>query len=352
MGQSAGFFQYDPFGNLTISQSLFGALGNIIVSVYPHFKTPYNSNLHFGVQRQLARNITVQADYYHRDINNILGIRQTNLAFAARLNGNAGMLQPGTGNTVINSYGPWYAGTYNGLTLNIHKGFSERFDLDAGYTYAHAIDDALNANFISDVQGGEGFSSITDYGPTDNFVGVPPVVTDPVTGQTNANGSFYISSGPQQGVFVPQAGKPYNGPGLDKGPSDLTPNQIFFVSGVVQLPKTFQISSIFRAQSGFHFTQAGMIDQSGNDGFDGLNVLTGRNRYTAPPYLNVDARLAKGFHFGERVKGQYLLEFFNVLNRANPAVVQNNLGVQGSPFGSSTQVLPGREGQVGVMLEF
>ena len=46
-----------------------------------------------------------------------------------------------------------------------------------------------------------------------------------------------------------------NGPDLDKGPSDLSLDQIFQVNGLVNLPWKFQISGIFRAQSGFHFSQ-------------------------------------------------------------------------------------------------
>ena len=54
-------------------------------------------------------------------------------------------------------------------------------------------------------------------GPTDSFVGIPPLVTDPATGQTNANGTFIASNSNP----VPQAGKFYNGADLDRGPSDL-----------------------------------------------------------------------------------------------------------------------------------
>jgi hypothetical protein len=63
-------------------------------------------------------------------------------------------------------------------------------------------------------------------------------------------------------------------------------------------------------------------------------------------------RFAKRFDIGERVKVQVLFEFFNLLNRQNPAGVGTQQGVALQPFGSITQVLPGREGQIGFRIEF
>jgi len=47
-----------------------------------------------------------------------------------------------------------------------------------------------------------------------------------------------------------------------------------------------------------------------------------------------------------------LLEFFNVFNRQNPAAVGRRRDVALEPFGQPTQVLPGREGQIGFRIEF
>ncbi len=63
-------------------------------------------------------------------------------------------------------------------------------------------------------------------------------------------------------------------------------------------------------------------------------------------------RFAKRFNIGERVKAQVLFEFFNILNRQNPAAVGRQLNVPLQPFGAATQVLPGREGQFGFRIEF
>ena len=63
-------------------------------------------------------------------------------------------------------------------------------------------------------------------------------------------------------------------------------------------------------------------------------------------------RFSKRFVIRERVKVEILFEFFNLLNRKNPALVQNRENIVNQPFGSTTQVLPGREGQVGFRIEF
>jgi hypothetical protein len=63
-------------------------------------------------------------------------------------------------------------------------------------------------------------------------------------------------------------------------------------------------------------------------------------------------RFTKRFQIGSRVKADVLLEFFNLLNRQNPAAVGEQEGVALQPFGKAIQVLPGREGQIGFRIEF
>jgi hypothetical protein len=78
----------------------------------------------------------------------------------------------------------------------------------------------------------------------------------------------------------------------------------------------------------------------------------GRNHFQAPAYANVDARFSRRFAIGERVRLQAIFEFFNLLNRANPAAVEQYQDVSSTPLGTPLQFLPGREGQVGVRVAF
>ena len=168
---------------------------------------------------------------------------------------------------------------------------TRRFNLSGNYTFAKAIDNLRCPNLIT------GLSLCV---PSDSFVGTPPVVTDQMTGQTNAKRSFTASNGNP----VPQAGVFYNGPDLDREDSDLTPNHIFTVFGTVELPFQFSVSGIFRAQSGFRFSRQAEIplDIDGDLNFNPIDQSVGRNTFTAPPFVNFDARFTKRWQINERIK--------------------------------------------------
>jgi carboxypeptidase family protein/TonB-dependent receptor-like protein len=345
------FWFWGPFGALSFN--VFQP-SNFPVTIDPSFATPYTRSYTLGVQRQLSNDWVVSLDYYHKDIINILGLRETNLPFSARLDDGGGNL------TQVNGFGPWYGGTYDGGVLSFQKRMSRRFTLGGSYAFVSENDDALNSNLgTGAIGGGNGF-------PTDSFRGIAPVVTDPgITtpqgqvvcpgGATNATSSFVDCVG----NYVPKAGLFYNGAILDKGPSDFALRHTFEAHGLVELPWKIQFSSLFRAQSGFPYTQNALVplDQDGNRNFNGRDLKTARNAFTAPHFVNMDLRVAKSFRISERVKAQALFEFFNLFNSANPAAIninQNNSPLTpGEPiFGTVSQRLPGREGQVGVRIEF
>lgn len=352
IGKPNPFWTWGPFGALSFN--VFQP-GNFPVTVDPSFATPYTRSYTLGVQRQITNDWVVSLDYYHKDIINLLGLRETNLPFTARLNNSGGSI------VQTNGFGPWYGGTYDGGILSFQKRMSKRFTLGGSYAYVSENDDARSSNLgTSAIGGANGF-------PTDSFRGVAPLVTDPGitnprTGQvicpggaTNATASFFDCVG----NYVPKAGIFYNGATLDNGPSDFALRHTFEAHGLVQLPWKVQFSSLFRAQSGFHYTQSALVplDQDGNGNFNGRDLKTARNAFTAPHFLNMDLRVAKTFNITERVRAQALFEFFNLFNGANPAAVnidQNHSPrLPGEPvFGSVAQFLPGREGQVGLRIEF
>ena len=348
VGRPQGFFFWGGFGNLTMN-FLAPRVFLVPITVDPAFATPHTRAFHLGAHREIASDLVIQADYHHRDIRDILGVRTTNLAFEARIPGHTGELQPGTGTRPVLSYGPWYEGRYDAITIGIRKRMNRRFSVDAFYTWTNAVDNAFNSSLASEIQTGLGAGSLAVKGPTDSFVGIPTLVKDPVTGQTNANGSFIASNGNP----VPQAGKFYNGPNLDRGPSDLALNRTLLIDGIVRLPWRFEASGIFRAQSGFHFSGSPSVpaDVDGDGVINGVDFASGRNHFQAPPYVNLDARFSKRFAIRESVRLQVLFEFFNLLNRANPAAVEQLESVS-TPLGKPLQYLPGREGQVGLRIEF
>ena len=205
----------------------------------------------------------------------------------------------------IRTFGPFYEGTYDALIIDFRKRFSRRFALGASYTFADATDNSL------------GIESL----PSDSFIGTVPPVTEPSTGRSNANGSFTRANG----TLVQQAGTFLNGPDRDKGPSGLSLDHVLQVSGLVELPYQILVSGIFRAQSGFHFSRnpaAGvLVDPDGDASVNGIDVDAGRNAFTAPSLFNLDMRFTKRFDITNRIKADVLVEFFNMLNRQNPAAV-------------------------------
>jgi hypothetical protein len=345
IGEPAGYFAWDPLGHLG-TPGIIQAY-NLPVSLDPGFKVPYTASFQGGIQRELTSTLAVSADYYHRSMRDILGVRQTNLAFQARLLNNRALV-PGTGTVPIEGFGPWYGGMYDGLVFSLRKAMSHHFALEGSYTWTHAWDDVVNYT-------GTG----TSY-PSDAFIGMVPVVTDPASAKgpcahpagdlTNSSGSFTAANCNP----VPQAGKFYNGPMYDKGPSALALEHTVLIDGIFQLPWKFEFSSIFRVQSGFPYSRDlnTLIDVDGNTNSNGIDHSAGRNAFTAPTFTNMDMRLAKRFDISERMKLHAYFEMFNLFNATNPAAVEAQTTIANQPFGSKTQFLPGREGQVGLKFEF
>jgi hypothetical protein len=329
-------------------------------SLDPGFATPFARSWNLGVQQEITPHLVVSVDYVHKDIENLLGVRQTNLAFVSRFPGPARQFDPPNTLGEVLGFGPWYEGEIDAVMVSVSKRFSNRYTFSASYSYADAVDNARIANL------GAGFGTGGAGIPSDSFVGVPPVVTgtitDCVTGVTtpvsNADGSFW--TGPNNAgcfaSFVPQAGVFYNGADLDKGRSSLALEHTFFVHGLVDLPWGFQVSSIFRTQSGFPFSQNTLAsdDVDGNLNSNSRDQTVTRNSFEAPRFTNMDLRASKRFQVGEQVTVTALIEFFNLFNRQNPAAVEQVPGrpAPSTPFGEPLQVLPGMETQVGLKIEF
>jgi hypothetical protein len=339
-----GFFAWGPFGVLS-NQIIPGFSSPDVLENID--QTPNTLAFSAGFQREITRDLFMEVDYHHRAMRNILGLRDSNIAFRARLTGLARTYDPP--GVQLLGFGPYYEGTFDGLVISLNKRFSNRYTFGASYTYTNATDNTL------------GITS----GPSDSFIGDVPLVTDPgraatstvpaCAGQSNQNGSFTACNG----NFVPKAGTFWNGPDVDKGPSSLALDHVFQVNGMVSLPWDFQISGLFRAQSGFRYSKAWvptavtdpiLIDPDGNGNTTGIDIRSStRNEFTSPPFVNLDLRFGKQFKFGERYAFDIFYEIFNVFNRQNPASVS---GEPGPTFGTVRQVLPGREGQIGFRFSF
>jgi hypothetical protein len=334
IGEQPGFLFWGPYGALSY---LINPAGSFPVTVDPSFSTPFTRASTLGIQRQISHDSVISLDLYHKGIENILGTRQTNLPFAARVTGFSGPF--------VNGYGPWYSGKYNAAILSFEKRYSHHFTAGGSYAFTSENDDAMCSNLTQGTTGSGCY-------PTDSYVGETSTVTDPNTGQSNANGGFYD---PSIG-YIPKSGIYWNGPKLDEGPSDFALRHTLQLHGMVQIPFKIQLSGLFRAQSGFHYTEAAAapVDQDGNGNYGPRDLLTGRNQFVTPMYVNQDLRVTRVFQIHDRVKIQPIFEFFDLFNNANPAAVQADqpTSSKSQPLGFVTERLPGRQGQGALRIEF
>ena len=282
IGQPTGYFVFGPTGLLT----------NTIIpaqlrptAIDDNFDTPHTLGYSVGVQRELSPDMAITVDYFHRDIRDLLGLRNSNIAFESRVLGRR-FLPPFTQGP-IRTFGSFYEGTYDALIVDFRKRFSRRYALGASYTFADATDNSI------------GIESL----PSDSFVGTVPLVTETATGRTNATGPFTRANG----TLVQQAGTFLNGPDRDKGPSGLSLDHVFQVNGLVELPYQILVSGIFRAQSGFPFSRnpstGVLVDPDGDAMVNGIDVDSGRNAFTAPSLFNVDMRFTKRFGITQSHQG-------------------------------------------------
>src|SRR5215216_141442 len=330
VGKSAGFFFWGPFGTLT-HRAIPAQI--LPTSIDSSFNTPFTNSFSIGVQQEIGRDLVVTGDYYHRHMHHLLGVRESNISFTSRTG--ARTFLPPFSAGAINTFGPWYEGNYDGLILSFNKRLSRRFILNGDYAWARETDNQRGINSL----------------PSDSFIGIAPLVSSVENGvlMTNANGPYVRTNG----RLVQQANTFVNGPDRDKGPSDLSLTHTFQVNGLLELPWQVHLSGIFRAQSGFHYSRTGTnVDPDGDGTFNGIDLVPGRNAFTSPSYVNLDMRFAKRFSLGERVRLQVLFEFFNIFNRQNPAAVETTPTNANLTFGALKQVLPGREGQLGIRVEF
>lgn len=193
--------------------------------------------------------------------------------------------------------------TYNALTLQLNKRFSQGYQFSANYTLSKAEDDAPEQNLVA-----------TQVGNL--------VMQDP----SNRSRGFGPSLADQRHTFVMSfVGRPtFN----------------FENKALNYLINNNQLGIVTTANSGERFNIVTSTDING-DGFTGSDnpVGVGRNSGKTPKQINVDLRYSRFFNFSERYKLEAFLEFLNVFN-INSVFQLNTLTVTADALGNATQPLP------------
>lgn len=317
----------------------------------PHLKIPVSQNWNFDVQHELAGGLTIDLAYVGSKGNHILRVINGNQALPSAVNAllasgaatpsqlqftglytnftttdNTALLQPNVTKSIGNS-------TYHSFQANIRKRFSDNFDMQGVYTWAHSIDDSSDALQPATSNRSfprNSFNLREERGDSDFDVRQRGVINY-VLQLPFGPGKRYLNHGVASRVL---GGWALNGiTTFQSGhPLDIFGNRDAEHTGVSSRADVVGSTSI---PSGSDRTQTGpplsafALRPYGRPGSYGRNSLVG------PGVNNTDAALVKDTTIRERFSLQLRFEAFNVFNQVQFAQ-PDNLIADVSTFGFST----------------
>ena len=229
----------------------------------PKYHTPYALQLSFGVERVLSPTWHLNIHYEHQQ-----GVHQYR-----RYEYVSDFTLPATAPS-ISLFRTDNRSRYDGIAFQVQHSFAKRFELSAHYT----------------------LSSAKTWGAT---VGE---LADYVNGVSDVRRAF--------------------GPG-DYGPAGEDVRHRFVLAGTLRLPGKVELITLSQFESARPYTLATPVDLN-DDGLDSNDraivsgVQTSLDQFRGTPYSQIDLRVSRDFHWGERVTIKPFVEFFNLLNRTNP----------------------------------
>ncbi len=241
--------------------------GNLIDSNY---KTPYAIHATAGMQHALNRNWTVSADFTHEEGNH--GYRGYSFTSDANL---FTPLIPTSDPTYdldqqsvvpnLNLFKSDNRSSYNALMIVAQGNVNRHFNLIAHYTLSRAKTWGCLLGELFDYVNG---------------------VCDPLN--PFADGDY--------------------------GPSGEDVTHRFVLAGTLHLPGAFELSTMTQAESARPITLTTPVgDRAIVNG-----VKTTLDQFRGTPFIQVDLRVSRPIHVGERLEIRPFAEFFNVFNRNNP----------------------------------
>jgi hypothetical protein len=286
----------------------------------PDLDTPYAYQTSVGVQRQLGRDMSVQADYVWTAGRHELSTRNINLSY----NPETGANYPFT-DTARLPYPTW-----RNVNMRFSDDKSNYHGLETAFTKRLSNDWQLSATYT--LSGTWEFEQLP-LNPGCQYVMTAPGVCDtPVT----------LAADLPQGVFYLGGAQRHRA----------------VVNGIWSLPLAFQLSGLY------FFGEAGKLTT--NSGRDVRQTGGGGGRIrpdgTVIPYNNfdrealhrVDLRLQKRFRFGQRATLDGILEVFNLFDHANYAGYNTNeaSGTFGQPTRDTNVSYAPRMLQLGFRMAF
>jgi hypothetical protein len=137
---------------------------------------------------------------------------------------------------------------------------------------------------------------------------------------------------------------------LDYGPINDDARHRLSLTGVVDLPLGFQLSTIFYYRSALPYSITLGYDANGDGIWSDYPGTAHRNSGRGPDYYSLDARVSKFVNLGDRFSVQIFAEMFNLTNRVNYYNPDGDMG--SSNFGKYSSAMDPRLIQFGVRFNF
>ena len=312
-----------PFGVLTEAQinclgtpTGVGAPGRVLFELNPDYKNNYTIQANIGVQREIAKNLSIEVAYqmYHGlHIQQPVGLNYceagtagcpataANLTAMSQRDPRLGPLYRvcgadtrcfrvnDAGITQFTDYQSRGTSIYHGMTVSLMKRFSNHYSFQANYTWSKAIDDQ------------------TDF----NSAFAPPFPTRLFTERSLSAFDIrhnFVLSGVIESPFKSGAGHNFGSRAL----ADITISPSIFI------------------RSGIPFTLRTGLDINGDTrgGTDRLFDIA-RNTGIGPDYKSANVRISKAFRFkaDSPMRLEASADFANIFNRTNFAAVNEVLPV-------------------------
>lgn len=307
--------------------NLAGTAGLAPQSINPDFDNAYMQSWNVNVERELARELVVTAGYFgskgthliiRRNINQpINGVRPyPNLSTSSPI-------LPGApvGNiTQVESAGN---SSYNAMWLTATQRLRHGFQFNASYTWSKSIDyNSFSSGGIVgqnsyDLRGDRGLS---DFDVRHRFV-ISAIYDLPFRGGKWVNGWQFAA------IVQAQSGNPIN---------IVTNNTtVNGVAGTLRPDVNGPVATIGSVDQWFDTTRFTAVPRFGS---------LGRNVIVGPGFNNTDFSIVKNTKFGEKLRTQFRVEFFDLFNHANFGQPGNVVGTPAFGRISSTRFPTGETG--------
>ena len=345
-GAASRVFQQAEGGSL---EAPLGGMKPSILRADPHLATSYSEQASFGIERQLASNLTVSTNYLYVRGMKLLRTRNINLTAPVILTphnaASLGVPNPAPQQLGREFFGPdrlnssfddidlledSASSSYHALSISLNRRLANELEFSAGYTLSKTLDDASDF----DEQPQNPYSLRQDWGLSRNHQAQRFVFS----------GLFDLPFGEEGGVSAVSSCRS----SASSMPSSTLLQKML---GHVEL------APIVTLGSGRPVNPLTGLD---SDWSHALPLAArplgfGRDALKTPGLVAVDFRLLKYFPLGEHAHLDLVAEFFNLLNHANISQINPFYGNRRDPipgFAQPTESLNPRQIQFSIDFEY